>query len=203
MQIDEHPKIHITRDMLHPITSGDESRSLFLPVEEAFFKQFARVWYEEGVTEALRLTADRQRNNAPTLLASAAERTLRVVELLNQLRERLEPYGKKNGKQLMAGVSQVRDLHSSIVRCIAWHPHCTKLAVAAADDSVRIYSSRSSLVPILKNKSQRGVSCLAWRPLSASELAVGCDTCILIWTIDPNSIVSHGNSRLALLVKSR
>jgi aladin len=35
--------------------------------------------------------------------------------------------------------------------------------------------------PVLKHKQQRGVTCLAWRPFAASELAVGGLAGIFIW----------------------
>lgn len=46
----------------------------------------------------------------------------------------------------------------------------------------------STTVPSLKHRLQRNVAALAWKPLSASVLAVACQTCILIWTLDPTSL---------------
>ena len=35
-----------------------------------------------------------------------------------------------------------------------------------------------------------------FRPQSASVLAVGCQTCILLWKVDPNSLATrYGDSR--------
>lgn len=172
--------------MLHPMSSGDESKALFLPVHETFIKQVAQVWYEQGITEALELVAERQRYTHPCV-ASFSTYALKAIKFLSNI---VQPYTNKNQRALIASVSQVKDWYHSPVRCIAWHPHCTKLAVAASDDSIRIYSTDSNLVPILKSKIQRNVSCVAWRPLSASEIAIGCESCILIWTVDPNSVVS-------------
>lgn len=187
--MDKHPKIHITRDMLHPLSTGDESRALFLPVNEPFFKQVAQVWYEQGVSEALKLIAEKQRTNYP-LAANTATYALKIIDFMTSIRSMIQPYSNKDNRNLIASVSQVKDWFNSPIRFISWHPHCTKLAIAASDDSVRIYSTESTLVPILKSKLQRGVSCVGWRPLSASEIAVGCESCILIWTVDPNSVVS-------------
>lgn len=186
--------------MLHPLSTGDESRALFLPVHETFIKQVAQVWYEQGIMEALELVAERQKYNHP-YVAKASSYALKIFEVLSNIRNMVRPRMVKNQKALIASVSQVKDWLHSPVRCLAWHPHCTKLAVAASDDSVRIYSTDSNLVPILKSKMQRGVSCVAWRPLSASEIAVGCESCILIWTVDPNSVVSIINPRYTQLWK--
>lgn len=46
----------------------------------------------------------------------------------------------------------------------------------------------STIVPSLKHRLQRNVAALAWKPLSASVLAVACQSCILIWTLDPMSL---------------
>lgn len=70
---------------------------------------------------------------------------------------------QESGDKLIAAVSQTRAWPVSPVRCLAWHPHCTKLAVAAWDDSVHVFSSNTFLTPILKCKSQRAVSSMAWR----------------------------------------
>ena len=45
--------------------------------------------------------------------------------------------------------------------------------------------------PVLKYKQQRGVSCLSWRPFNASDLAVGCASGIVLWNIDPSSVLSR------------
>lgn len=39
-------------------------------------------------------------------------------------------------------------------------------------------------IPILKNGYQKSITSLAWRPLAASELAVGCNTGIIVWKLD-------------------
>lgn len=70
-----------------------------------------------------------------------------------------------------------------------WHPNCFKLAIAVSDDTVRIYSDDIGNEPILKNGFQKCVTSLAWRPLSAGELAVGCQNGVLLWTLDPKTHV--------------
>ena len=52
----------------------------------------------------------------------------------------------------------------SVVRCLAWHPHTAKYAVALKDDSIRVHTDRKhDIVPILKHKLQRAVADIAWR----------------------------------------
>lgn len=32
---------------------------------------------------------------------------------------------------------------------------------------------------------------MAWRPFCASELAVGCDEGVIVWNVDPNSVITR------------
>lgn len=82
---------------------------------------------------------------------------------------------------------------SCCLRVFAWHPHTNKFAVALLDDSIRVYNANSTIVPSLKHRLQRNVAALAWKPLSASVLAVACQSCILIWTLDPTSLSTSGS----------
>ena len=50
---------------------------------------------------------------------------------------------------------------------------------------------------MLKHKLQRNISVLAWKPLSASVLAVGTQSVILIWTVDPNSLSNRPSASAA------
>lgn len=59
-------------------------------------------------------------------------------------------------------------------------------SVAALTQALHLH--HSTIVPSLKHRLQRNVAALAWKPLSASVLAVACQTCILIWTLDPTSL---------------
>ncbi|EPQ09561.1 Aladin [Myotis brandtii] len=93
-------------------------------------------------------------------------------------------------------ISQIPE-SSCCLRVFAWHPHTNKFAVALLDDSIRVYNVNSTIVPSLKHRLQRNVAALAWKPLSASVLAVACQTCILIWTLDPTSLSTRPSSGCA------
>ncbi|NXG71721.1 AAAS protein, partial [Baryphthengus martii] len=80
------------------------------------------------------------------------------------------------------------------VRAFAWHPHTNKFAVALLDDSIRVYNSNSATVPSLKHRLQRNVAALAWKPLCASILAVACQSCVLLWHLDPTSLSTRCRS---------
>ena len=52
-------------------------------------------------------------------------------------------------------------------------------------------------------KQQRGVTTLAWRPFYASELAVGCSSGVLVWTIDPTSTVARPSAGSVSLLQAQ
>ncbi len=113
------------------------------------------------------------------------------LKLIGSVAFNFKPRNKMSPEDMIAAYSSTRDWSNSAVRCLAWHPHVTKLAVAFKDDSVQVMASTSATNPVLKHKRQRHISCMAWRPFSSSELVVGCANGILIWTIDPASVVAR------------
>ncbi|XP_008934590.1 PREDICTED: aladin, partial [Merops nubicus] len=55
----------------------------------------------------------------------------------------------------------------------------------------------SATVPSLKHRLQRNVAALAWKPLCASILAVACQSCVLLWHLDPTSLSTRPSSGCA------
>ena len=94
--------------------------------------------------------------------------------------------------------SITREWKTATIRCISWNPMCFKLAIAAVDDSIRVYTNEEqSIVLILKNGLQKSITSMAWRPFSSSQLAVGCQNGLLIWTLDTNSCITRPLSQAA------
>jgi len=87
--------------------------------------------------------------------------------------------------------SETRDWDAANVKALCWHPHTHKFAAAMKDDSLRVYALNAAVSPTLKYKRQKSVSCMAWKPFSAAELAVGCQHGVLIWTVDPTSVAAR------------
>ena len=71
---------------------------------------------------------------------------------------------------MLSTFCQTRGWEEAPLRCLAWHPHTRKLAVASRDDSIRVAGDGASLRPVLRHAGQRDISCLAWRPCCAGEL---------------------------------
>lgn len=199
----KHPQISITRDTLHGATNRDEAnRNVFLPVQEPVLKKVVQIWHEQGLLEALHFTSDPDNFNScnqllPSIVTKTSQFLLNVVTNLSMVSFYVRPCLYESGTKLISKISSTNDWENSPIRCLAWHPHITKLAVAALDDTIRIYSTDSNLVPVLKLRRQRNITCMQWRPMSNSELVVACDQVIILWTIDPNSAVIRPSSNSA------
>ncbi|XP_053984736.1 aladin-like [Hylaeus volcanicus] len=198
----EYPEVSIapdtlaTRETARTMCSGD----LFLPVHDSIFKKIASVWREKGLAEAICLAASTDPEEVTTVVHWIATRLKWVLDLMDKgiyQREILPTSGSGS----VADVVQTRDWDSSLIRCLSWHPHCTRLAVVTRDDRIRIFSQGLPAVPILRHSAQKSVCCISWRPFAGKELAVACHGGVLIWTIElgaASNSLSH-----AVLLKQR
>ncbi|CAH0679981.1 unnamed protein product [Chilo suppressalis] len=195
-----HPVIHVTRDIHHHRTT-DENISMYIEVEDNLLKKITSVWYKQGFLEALGVAADPGVNRDAPLLAVAASYVLKVANVFTAFRYFLQPHLKDIGPKIVSNYSKTRNWGNVPVKCLSWHPHTTKIAVATADDNVRVYCSEAQFVSTLKCKVQGHVSSLCWRPFSASEIAVGCERGVIVWTVDPNSLFMKPSSSNAVVLK--
>ena len=67
------------------------------------------------------------------------------------------PSSKMSSDDLIAMYSNTRDLKAAPIRCLAWHPQVSKLALAMKDDAVQVVLTSASIKPLLKHKKQRQV----------------------------------------------
>ncbi|CAK9801032.1 AAAS [Anthophora quadrimaculata] len=197
----KYPEVSIASDIL---ATRETSRTvcaddLFLPVHDSIFKRLASIWREKGVAEVICLTASAEPEEVTTALHWIATRLKWALDLMEKgiyHREILPTSGSGS----VVDVVQTRDWEISLIRCIAWHPHCARLAVVTRDDRIRIFSQGIKVVPILRHSAQKSVCCISWRPLAGKELAVACHAGVLVWTIEvgASSSLSH-----AVLLKQR
>lgn len=195
-----HPVINVTRDIHHHRTT-DENISMYVDVEDNLLKKITSVWYKQGFLEALGVAADPAVNRESHMLAVAASYVLKVANAFSAFRYFLQPHLKDIGPKIVANYSRTRNWGNGFIKYMSWHPHTTKIAVATVDDNVRIYCSEVSFISTLKCKAQGHVSSLSWRPYSASELAVGCEQGVIVWTVDPNSMFTKPSSSNAVVLK--
>lgn len=199
----KHKRIHITREQLHTIKSSDEgSKNLFLPVAQPLIKEIVQTYYEQGFIQALKVTKIRNK----FILSNFASVLLNVIIRANQLRAYIYPNihdSPQTSQSLIVSLNRSREWLSSPIRAFAWHPNSLIIAVASLDDCVRIFSAAdqpNQLVPLLKCKQQRNITCISWRPNSNCCLAVACEHLIIVWDVDLSSVITRPSTNNCLIL---
>uniref|UniRef100_A0A673JUL5 Aladin seven-bladed propeller domain-containing protein n=1 Tax=Sinocyclocheilus rhinocerous TaxID=307959 RepID=A0A673JUL5_9TELE len=182
------PSPQFTRDTLKGHSRPESSsRSAFLDQRDTLWMRSAGAWRDAGLHGLL----DEITNSAeevPRFLAVGSACVLALLRWASSFHGSLFPHLTLSSDEMVAEFSQMLDWSDSALRSFAWHPHTDKFAVALLDDSIRIYKSNSSATPTLKHRCQRSVCALQWKPLCGSALAVACQSCLLIWHVDPTSL---------------
>ncbi|XP_053688207.1 aladin isoform X1 [Sabethes cyaneus] len=188
-----YPEINIGRELFHHASTHNREnrRTIMVPVNETLLKRVTRTFFEEGLVEALNEATSSGNDQYNPFIGSVARYLLVLVNVGNRVKFFLKPHLKEQGIDSIGKYTQTRDWSRSAIRSIAWHPNCFKIAIAASDDSIRVYGDEPNIVPILKSGLQKSVSALAWRPFASGELAVGCQNGALVWNIDPNSLITR------------
>lgn len=134
------------------------------------------------------------------LLSALSSGLLKVLSAGQRVNLLFNPHLKDTGiESYEKNFSQTRNWKKSAVRAMSFNPMCFKLAVAGIDDSIRVYTNEEqSTVTLLKNGLQKSITSMTWRPLSSSQLAVGCQSGFLVWALDPNSCISRPLSQAAV-----
>lgn len=182
------PKVVASTEILASLAIDESAQSAFLP-NKGDIPFWKRAWYsckEHGMSGMLEEMTD-ERHDVPWPVSSVAFSCLTAIRAVSSLQGSIYPHMTLTRDELLSEFSRVRDWEESEIRAFAWHPHTSKCAVAWENDSVKIYSAESDVVPSLKHRYQHGVTCLAWKPFSAAILAIGCQTCVLVWHLDPTS----------------
>merc|ERR1719186_146227 len=186
--------------MMRPAaSSGETAKSAFLPTKESRRRGLVHSFTGDGVAGVLELLAgegvakedEPQVGILSQLLAKMSRVLLAAWRLTSSLHGSFNPHLLMSFQEMISEFSPTVDWQSSPVRCLAWHPHTAKLCVALQDDSIHVHSSQQLVKPVLKHAGQRAVNCMAWKPCGASELAVGCQAGVLLWHVDPASVVAR------------
>uniref|UniRef100_A0A4W3JC59 Aladin WD repeat nucleoporin n=1 Tax=Callorhinchus milii TaxID=7868 RepID=A0A4W3JC59_CALMI len=172
------------------------AKAAFIHHREPVWKRSANAWHDSGLYGLLDEITNSP-DEVPKWLKALSCCTLAVARWARAFHGSLSPHLKLSSENMVAKFSQVTDWTGCSLRAFAWHPHTDKFAVALLDDSIRVYNSQSETVPTLKHRLQKNVAALAWKPLCASVLAVGCQSCILVWQVDPTSLSTRPSSGCA------
>ncbi|XP_073988138.1 aladin WD repeat nucleoporin isoform X2 [Rhodnius prolixus] len=181
--VSDHPKVVLNKDVLHHSTLRVFAGQVFLPGSDSLVHRIQDAWYENGAGQVLQVLSEREdllvlvKVVAKYLLSAYTffEKTIEYVSSSRHVDLSLEDSDKFNEP----------------VVCMNWHPECSKLALATRDDTVTLFCASTSINPILKAKSQRKITCVAWRPLTSGELAVGCSEGVYVWNMDPTTFVTR------------
>jgi len=187
------------------MTREGGARAAFLDARESApdSSSLLCTWRQHGIISALRQwleTAEAKEGNKwAAVVCKALSLALSGFRFSSSIFAKLHPHHSLPPEEIIRQFSACGSAWSkSKVRAIDWHPHTLKLAVASMDDVLRVFyggsAADNALVPTLKHPRQKNVSCVKWRPLSASGLAVAAQDCVVLWKVDPNSLSSRPSS---------
>ena len=147
-----YPNINIGRELFHSASLSEtrNDRTVMISVKESLIKKISRTFFEEGLIASLNAAMEPENQDGSPVIRSIARYMLYVVGIGTKVQYFFKPHLREQGADCLGKVSQTRDWARSSIRCIKWHPNCFKIAVAALDDSIRIYTDEPTIVPILK-----------------------------------------------------
>ncbi|XP_056371181.1 aladin isoform X2 [Oenanthe melanoleuca] len=196
-QVPELPVLSLPKEPLKAHGRLEPSaRPPFIHHRESLWKRCLSAWRDAGLCGLLRELASADEDGLQWLRTGSSH-ALAVCRWLSSLHGSLFPHLSLTSEDMIAAFSQAVDWAGCTIRAFAWHPHTNKFAVALLDDSIRVYNSSSATVPSLKHRLQRNVAAMAWKPLCASILAVACQSCVLVWHLDPTSLSTRPSSGCA------
>lgn len=213
-ELEQYPTINLKNELLNPSAHRFSVGHSFIPVEsESVPKRISRTFFDGGFWESLaEARSEKTREQAP-LISKTADYIAHLLDLYSRFKLKVFPHTQQLSAERIAQYAETRcdlcslysiyrcyyktcsyifcrDWVNSSVRYIAWHVHLFKLAVAGVDDVVRVYSkitdNNAGMGPVLKSPTQTQITCMAWRPLCAFELVVGCRQGLCFWIIDNN-----------------
>lgn len=132
--VDHYPQININRELFHANRSRDD-KNVLVHVEESIVKAVIRTYFEKGLFSSLEV-ASKEEN----VFGSGARYIIKMLDVGRQMKVFFRPHLKIRGEESIIKFTQTRNWLTSPIRCVSWHPNFFKLAVAAEDDSVRLYS---------------------------------------------------------------
>ncbi|KYO44109.1 aladin isoform C [Alligator mississippiensis] len=196
-QLADLPTLTIPKETLKAHSRLEHStKPAFIHHRESLWKRCINAWRDVGVCGVLSEIANAE-EEVLQWVKTGSRYALAVCHWVSSLHGSLFPHLSLTSEDMIAEFSQAVDWAGCSIRAFAWHPHTSKFAVALLDDSIRVYNTNSATVPILKHRLQRNVASMAWKPLCASILAVACQTCVLVWHLDPTSLSTRPSSGCA------
>ena len=192
--VSSYPACHQTQKQSEMRSAGlkTDAASLFLPREGG-----AGVVSEGSVSSVISLLLHGGLEGVINNISGVAgQGWVKLWRILWSFQSSIYPHLKMSTLDMISDHSNTRNWSQSHIKCISWHPHAAKLAVAYNDDSISIVSVDNCITnqPVLKHASMKNITSMRWRPLNSSHLAVACQMGVAVWTVDPTSLVSRPSS---------
>ncbi|XP_023223058.1 LOW QUALITY PROTEIN: aladin-like [Centruroides sculpturatus] len=204
--IASYPNIDVSSDILRPHVSRESARNAFIEASSTTYKKIINSWNESGVLGVLKeLSRNEVKENfVYHWIGKAANSLLTTYNWFQILKASIFPHLRVIKHfiikaKLSHNINRLKKVclkNTGIVRVLVWHPQTMKCAVALRDDSIRIFTSNNKMIPVLKHRLQKEVTSMAWKPYYSSILAVACNTGVLVWQIDPTSLVTSHHQLL-------
>ncbi|XP_017030211.1 aladin [Drosophila kikkawai] len=188
-ELKRYPQIRLNSELMASHTAAGQrfyGAQSFLPVDEGVLKRITRIFFDAGFWESLEEARGAKSREQAPLIARAGDLIAQIMGLVNGLKLKIFPHTQGLSAERIAQFVETGDWLNSNVRCLAWHLHIFKLAVAGLDDVVRIYTRDSSTVAaaVLKSPLQTEITCMAWRPLCSAQIVIGCRQGLCFWNVE-------------------
>ncbi|XP_026846399.1 aladin [Drosophila persimilis] len=194
-ELDNYPRIHVKGELHNSSAQRFYGGQGFVPVHEGVLKRIIRTFFEGGFWDSLAETrSEKTREQAPWL-GKTGDYISQLLGIATTLKLKVLPHTHDLSAERIAQYVETRDWIDSDVRFMAWNCHVFKLAIAGIDDVVRIYTRNTdAATTVLKSTTQTQITCIAWRPLSVTEIVIGCRQGLCFWIVDNTMILGRTNS---------
>lgn len=106
-----YPEIQISRDLFHHASSNlfrDDRRTVLVPVNESMIKRITRLYFEDGLTEALNEAINPTNSSQQPIVSTIAKCALRILEMGQRVQLIFRPHYKDQSVESIGKFSQAR-----------------------------------------------------------------------------------------------
>lgn len=195
-----YPRVSVIREIARQSAFPESAANAFVQQQQSVLKEALESWQEKGFVGFLEQLS---KYNDPSIgwsVARVVAKSLLVFTRWFYKQGLFFPHLLLSSEDMCKEFSMALDWSRGHVRAFAWHPQCPKFAVASHGDMVRVYAPDTSIMPMLKHKSQRNITDMAWKPFCSSVLAVACQEGVLLWQVDPTSLIARPSAAYASLL---
>eukprot|EP00794_Sanderia_malayensis_P003209 gene3209-3685_t len=159
----------------------------FIPAQSNAITKFYDTWESYGFVNAMQELDDS--TDAPKTIKMLSKAVVKTVSALEAIKDKVFTKKLVPEDEIIKRYFLMPNWSQGAIKAFGIHPHVHSFAVAYKDDTVKLFSTNSfnDFEPVMKDKKQKDVTCIEFRPLSAAHVAVGCKKGILVWLLDPNS----------------